>query len=489
VATVLYSLRHQSLSLNPALPERQFMLSLNLRVLIAASAILSSFFGLAGVTLDRNYHDSVEQSLEEQLLGTVYALIAAASLDDEGRLTLPARLPDQRFTNPDSGLYAQVSSNYGSWRWQSESMRGMRLPFVTGLQRTQRAGKKITLSDGRELYLFSYGVVWSDAEDPQYAYTFSVAQDLSGVNARTAEFRRNLWGTLGGVALLLLAVQGAILRWGLSPLKKAADELAAIEQGKQARLQGKYPPELQGLTGNINNLLSQQHEHLERYRRTLGDLAHSLKTPLAVLQSAVESPQDTSSLTKIVAEQVERMNQITGYQLQRAATSGWTALAAPINVVTVVDKVVSGLNKVYAEKQVQVCVNVDDDVEFHGDEGDLLEMVGNLLDNAYKWCEQHVSVTAKSRPGPLSHQWDIMFCVEDDGVGVAPEMVRYVMQRGRRADNQIAGHGIGLSIVRDIVQVYGGTLEITASELGGAAVNIWLPMRSAEPEKNKQPGT
>lgn len=456
------------------------MLSLNLRVLIAASAILSSFFGLAGVTLDKNYRNSVEQALEEQLLGSVYTLIAAAGLDETGHLTMSTSVPDQRFSNPDSGLYAQISSNSNHWLWRSESMKDITLPFDVGLHRTEHTGKKIRLPSGRELYLFSYGVVWSDVNDPRHAYTFSVASDMATLNARIAEFRRNLWGTLGGVALLLLAVQGAILRWGLSPLKKAADELVAIEKGRQARLQGGYPLDLQGLTGNINTLLSQQQEHLDRYRRTLGDLAHSLKTPLAVLQSAAENKNEQSLLPQIVQEQVERMNQITGYQLRRAATSGWTALTAPVNVQEVVRKVVSGLNKVYADKQVNATYVVDASVEFHGDEGDLLEVVGNLLDNAFKWCNRQVRITTQRHPGPRENQWDILLNVEDDGAGIAPEMVQYVMQRGRRADSEIAGHGIGLSIVRDIVQVYGGTLEITASELGGAAVNIWLPMNTID---------
>jgi two-component system sensor histidine kinase PhoQ len=292
-----------------------------------------------------------------------------------------------------------------------------------------------------------------------------------------------LWGSLGGVALLLLAVQGTILRWGLSPLRKATSELAAIEAGQQARLQGAYPPELQGLTGNINTLLSQQQEHLDRYRRTLGDLAHSLKTPLAVLQSVAENDDEQSQLSKTVKDQVERMNQITGYQLQRAATSGWMALSAPVNVKEVIRKVISGLNKVYAEKRVEVKFELDAGVDFHGDEGDLLELVGNLTDNAYKWCDHQVQVTAHSRPGPREDQWDILISVEDDGPGIEPEMVQYVMQRGRRADTDIAGHGIGLSIVRDIVQVYGGTLEITGSKLGGTAVNIWIPMHSVNTEK------
>lgn len=454
------------------------MMSLNLRVLIAASAILFSFFGLAGFVLDGVYRNTVEQSMEEQLQGHVYTLIASTSLvGDKGLMEIPATILDARFSDPDSGLYAQVKSNSGGWLWKSDSMRGSNIPFVEGLARTEVSRKIITNDSGRQLYLLSFGVEWSDTKDPHQAFTFSVAKDMASFNSKISEFRRSLWGSLGGVALLLLAVQGTILRWGLSPLKHAAEELAGIEAGQQARLQGEYPLELRGLTGNINILLSQQQEHLERYRRTLGDLAHSLKTPLAILQSAAESGDSEQSLCKVVQEQVERMNQITGYQLQRAATSGWTALAAPVNVQEVTRKVFAGLNKVYADKQVNATFDVNADVEFHGDEGDLLEIIGNLVDNAYKWCNRRVRLVAKNKPGSARGQQDFLLCVEDDGAGVAPDMVRYVLQRGKRADSEIAGHGIGLSIVNDIAQVYSGTLEIVTSALGGAAVNVWLPMR------------
>jgi two-component system sensor histidine kinase PhoQ len=447
-------------------------------VLLAASAVLSSFFGLAGVTLDRTYKQRAEAALVERLEGHIYALIAAAGVDDKGYLTLPVEMPDTRFSSSTSGLFAQVASNDRDWQWRSVSMQGMLIDFPQNLSRTETQVRQIRGPRDRELYVFSYGVVWSDAPDPSQAYTFSVAQDMTAFNADIAAFRRSLWGSLGGVALLLLAVQGTILRWGLSPLKHAATELSAIEAGEQARLKGKYPPELRGLTGNINALLSHQQEHLERYRKSLGDLAHSLKTPLAVLQSAVENRLGEEDLSTVVKEQVERMNQITGYQLQRAATSGWTVLAAPVLVHEVVDKVLSGLRKVYADKGINATFDVAKQVEFHGDEGDLLEIIGNLVDNAFKWSRQQVRVVAESK-SMAQGQSDLLIRVEDDGPGVAPEMVRYVMQRGRRADTDIAGHGIGLSIVRDIVQLYGGTLEISSSEWGGALVSVWLPARPA----------
>lgn len=462
------------------------MLSLNARLLIATSAILSSFFGLAGVVLDRAYRESVEASLVERLEGHVYALIAAAEFGEEGDFFMPIEVPDSRFSDPTSGIYAEVSSNRDGWAWQSLSVADLDIPFPRGLRRLQRVAKQATLADGQRLYLFSYGVVWSDAHKEAQSYTFSVAMNTETLDAQVRDFRQSLWGALGGVALLLLAVQRTIVRWGLAPLRQAEDELMEVEAGKQPRIQGQYPSELAGLTKNINGLLSHQQQHLERYRHTLSDLAHSLKTPLAILQSASESRIACDEIKAVVSEQVDRMNQITGYQLQKAATSGWTVLAAPINVAEVSRKVVSGLHKVYGDKRVQTDVNMKDHPSFHGDEGDLMEIIGNLVDNAFKWCRSRVRLTAESTVNEQTGEEDLFLHVEDDGPGVPTEMVRYVMQRGRRADSDIAGHGIGLSIVRDIVQLYGGSFEIGSSELGGAAMHVWLPARPEE-QLDQQP--
>jgi len=451
------------------------VISLNLRVLIAASAILSSFFGLAGVTLDQLYRNNAEHSLKERLQGHVYQLIAVGSLDKQGHLTMPDVLPDRRFSDINSGLYAQVASNERNWIWRSLSLNGRKIDLPQRLSRTEQLSERISGSNGEEYFALSYGVMWSDLSEPGQAYTFTIVQDLADYNEDIASFRESLWGTLGGVAILLLAVQGSILRWGLLPLKKAADELSAIEAGAQNKLQGDFPRELRGLTGNINALISHQQEHLERYRKTLGDLAHSLKTPLAILQNAVENDNDNQDLSVVVKEQVERMNQITGYQLQRAAASGRTVLTAPVAVNEVVNKVINGLQKVYADKKVENKYDVAATVECHADEGDLMEIIGNLADNAYKWCKKRVYIKAENKVLSQDNQWDFLIKVEDDGSGIPPEMERYVMKRGGRADSDIAGHGIGLSIVNDIVRVYGGVMEIDRSDLGGAKVSVWLP--------------
>ncbi|WP_455211295.1 ATP-binding protein [Kaarinaea lacus] len=449
------------------------MLSLNLRVLIAASIVLISFFGIAGVTLDRAYYVSVEEALIDRLQGQVYTLIATTGLDDNNKILISDSAADVLYFVAGPDLYAQIALDDGEPLWQSQSLDSRTLSFATGLKRNEMRFSKFTLEDGQAFAVLSYGVGWDDTHRQQ-VYIYSVAEDLRSFQRKISSFRNKLWGLLGGVGLVLLIVQGSIMRWGLAPLQTAAAELSNIESGIQHRLHQKYPGELNALTDNLNALLDHQNEHLERYRHTLGDLAHSLKTPLAVLQSSVEEPLTQEELTVIVQEQVERMNQITEYQLQRAAAAGQSPLIAPISVLDISEKILSSLKKVYADKNVQVQFQITPELDFHGDQGDFMEVAGNLLDNAFKWCDRRVEVSIKPiEKKDIMHD-GIVITVEDDGPGIPAKLAQQVIQRGVRADEGIKGHGIGLSVVQDIVQIYGGTLTITTSALGGAGISASL---------------
>lgn len=453
------------------------MHSLNVRVLLAASAVLASFFGLAGVTLDRVYTQNARAALNDRLRGEVHALIAAAALDDQGRLYMPEILPETRFSIVLPDFYAQITIGGRSLVWRSSSLSNLDVYFATGLARNEQRFDQVTLPNGRSFATYSLGVAWDDITD-MHTYTFSAAEDLEGTRSQARHFRENLWGWLGGVALILLGVQWMILRWGLGPLKIVAHELRAIEAGKQTRLEYQYPSEMQGLTDNVNALLNHQHEHLNRYRHTLGDLAHSLKTPLAVLQNALDSvaneSQTNPAMIKAFQEQLHRINQITEYQLQRAATAGQSPLKAPVSVGLITEKVLNSLHKVYAEKQVRSKTDIDKSVLFHGDESDLMEVIGNLADNAFKWCRGRVVISA-SNACDDNQVAMVSIRVDDDGPGIPLEMIHQVVQRGVRADQGISGHGIGLSVVQDIVQIYGGKLDISASPEGGASILISLP--------------
>jgi two-component system sensor histidine kinase PhoQ len=271
------------------------------------------------------------------------------------------------------------------------------------------------------------------------------------------------------MALLLLAAQWAILRWGLSPLRRVADELTRLERGEQERIAGNYPTELQRLTDNLNTLLTHERSQQKRYRDALADLAHSLKTPLALVRGALRDAVRSDPTARTLDEQVERMDRIVAYQLQRASTSGRSRLAAPQPLRPAVERMLAALAKVHGDKRIATEVVVDAGVRFRGDEGDLTELLGNLLDNAFKWGRTQVRVSAEAAGGRLT------LSVEDDGQGVAPEQAQRVLERGVRADQSVPGQGIGLAVVHDIVDAYGGELRIERSGLGGARIILVLP--------------
>lgn len=449
------------------------MLSLNARVLIAATAILVAFFGLAGITLEKSHRTSSENDLIKRLEVQVYALIALAAIDEQGNVYIPDVVPDTSFLIFSPDTYVRVSDPDGRIVWSSPTPVGINVPFKVKLSRNERHFSYAKINNTFSVAMYSMGIAWHDQAGK--VYTFSVSESLEDFENQIAKYRRNLWSLLGGVGLLLIVVQGAIMRWGLSPLNRAAGELRAIESGRKTQLSSDYPGELKRLTDNVNGLLVHQQEHLERYRHTLGDLAHSLKTPLAVMQNTLDDLHIAGNDTETIQEQVDRMVQITEYQLQRAATAGQSPLIAPVDVKDMLDKVVKSLQKVYIDKNILLDKSVDESIVFHGDEGDLMEVIGNLSDNAFKYCKQQVRITVKTSEHKNKLTKGVALIFEDDGAGIPDKFVKHVLQRGVRVDQGISGHGIGMSVVQDIAQVYGGELTIGASDLGGAMVSVWLP--------------
>ncbi len=449
------------------------MASLHTRILLAATLVLAGFFGVTGLVLDSAYRHSAESALQERLQGYAYALVAVMEPDAAGEVHITNALPIPRLFTPGSGLYGRVVRNDGRHAWISPSAVGLEVPFPTGLQRGERLFQRLETPAGLRLYTFNIGVSWQESAAPERSYTFSVAEELDALEADISGFRRTLWGALGMVAAVLLAVQGLILRWGLRPLRRVATELQAIEEGLKSRLEGDYPRELRGLTDNLNALIRSEREHLRRFRNALDDLAHSLKTPLALLRSTVETCDSSEALRRVVEEQVERMSRIIEYQLQRGATSGPLAMAAPVALRPLVEKVVQALDKVYADKGIAWQVEVAEDLFFPVDEGDLMEVLGNLLDNACKWCRRHIAVRACRTARGLR------IVVEDDGPGIAPHQVQDLLRRRRRGDEQVPGHGIGLAMVQDIVNAYGGDCQLGVAAEGGARVSVLFPATEA----------
>lgn len=451
-------------------------LSINSRMLISAGIILAAFLGVTGVTLDNSFRISTEEAMRERMLSLTNVLIASADEDETGRMRITYALPEARFFIPGSGLYAEIIKNNGETIWVSPSISGFTIPVRAGLDRGESRYDYLYTSDGVPVLVYALGLTWGERVDKESGYTFFVIESLERQYEQVAAFRRDLWTWLGGVGGLLLVMMALILRWGLTPLRQVAEDLSSVESGNQYELRGEYPRELRGLTDNLNAMIRTNQEHEQRYKGSLGDLAHSLKTPLAVLHGAVEqSSLDVFALRQTVKEQVARMDQIVQYQLQRAAASGRRAMTAPLDMRGMVRKVTGALAKVYADKGVRCSFTMAEGLELHADEGDMMELLGNLVDNAYKWSRSRVDIQICA--GKMSDgQAALVLSVSDDGPGIPEKQVGQVLKRGVRADQQVSGHGLGLAMVSEVVKIYSGELEIVPSVLGGAGINAKFPL-------------
>ncbi|PCI74650.1 MAG: two-component sensor histidine kinase [SAR86 cluster bacterium] len=448
--------------------------SIQTRLVISFSILLFVFLGLTGVVLDRAFRNSIEAGASERLQVQIYLLLAAAEFSD-GEFYFLEDLREPGFNQLNSGLYGFISRPSLGELWRSDSAGVFSLADPQVLLQSVQVGEtqfsKTMNADSEEYFVLSYGVLW---ENGISEYNFTVMENAAAYYSEISNFRTSLWSWLGGVALLLLLLQFFLMRWGLSPLHRMARDLKRIETGERNQLSENYPQELQGVTNNLNVLIETERKQQERYRTTLGDLAHSLKTPLAVIagimQTLSRKQEDSSEQLGAVEEQLGRMNQIVSYQLQRAVQSNHSsALARQVLVKPVVEKVLDALAKVYRDKSVSVATQLDAEALFHGDERDLLEVLGNVLDNAFKYGRGEVRISIDSETDEFQ---GLEIAIEDNGYGISEEKQEFVLQRGARADTLVQGQGIGLAVVTDIVSSYDGTIGVGSSDLGGAKINM-----------------
>jgi two-component system sensor histidine kinase PhoQ len=446
--------------------------SLGGRLQLTLVASLALFFGLTIWALDNAYQHALERAVRDRLETQVLGLIAATESDRAGRPVLPELLPETRFNNPGSGLLAQLADGRGAQLWRSRSAAGTDVAWPAHVPVGERRFRAdISTVDGEALFVLTLGVEWEETG----TYRFSVAETQASYTGQVRRFRTQLFGWFALMALGLVLAQAALLRWVLAPLRRVATELRAVETGERSELGGDYPSELVGLTKGLNALIRNERGRLERYRNSLGDLAHSLKTPLAVVRSALTRASLDSERTSI-GEQLERMDEIVEYQLQRASASGGTTFGAPLSVRPVVQRIVESLRKVYAERDLAIDAFVADEARFHGDAGDLMEIVGNLADNACKHARRRVTIDAgRIAPGRDADRDGLFIVVSDDGPGIPAAKVDELAQRGVRGDTTAPGHGIGLAIVQDLVALHGGRVVFGPAELGGAEVRVELP--------------
>ncbi|MBE7941401.1 MULTISPECIES: sensor histidine kinase [Ramlibacter] len=436
--------------------------SIRARLALAAAAVLALFLAVAGFVLQRAHADSVVAAHHGRLQATVYLLLGAAEVDAAGQLQMPAALAEPRLSQPGSGLYAAIRTPGGQLLWRSASAPpGLPFPGVEAVGQWALGEEE---GGGRRFLSASYEVNWLAAGDRTVPLVLSVLEDESALGRELAAFERTLWGGLAAAALLLLLSQALLVRWSLAPLERVAAEIGRIDAGEQARVEGQYPPEIEQLTQRLNALVERERARQKRWREAVSFLAHSLKTPLAVLRATQDDP---AQLREAVVREVARMDDIVQHQLARAAAATEAATAPPLALRAVAERIAASLRKVHAERGLVLEIEADAKLAWPLQEGDAFEILGNLMDNACKWARQRVRTTLQREAGGLRIR------VEDDGPGFSDtEAVRRLHVRG---DERVPGHGVGLAVVDELVGAQGGTLSLGRGALGGARVDVLLP--------------
>jgi two-component system sensor histidine kinase PhoQ len=447
------------------------MRSLGARLIATLSVLLVLCFGLTLAWLDLAFRDLAERSRREVLEANVVALIAAADYDASGRLAPSGRLAEPRLETPNSGLLAEIRARGGEAVWRSPSAVGVVAAFESDLPPGERRSRELVAADGSRLLAFELGVAWEVAGGAR-DFVFVAAESLEPYYAQLTRFRAQLLGGFAAFTAVLLLGVVVSLRHVLRPLRRIEAQIAEIESGDREQLEGEWPRELEGVAANLNALLRAERDRLRRYRNMLGNLAHSLKTPLSVLRGlAGAEPVDRAG----VAEQVERMRDIVQHQLDRAAAAGPGVGVAAMPIAPMLEDLAGALRKVYAERRLSLSVQVDGELRYPMDRGDCLELAGNLADNACKWARSQVRLAATPWREPGWRRPGLELRVDDDGPGIPAEETARVLERGVRLDERVPGQGLGLAMVRDLVAAYGGTLDLGRSTLGGLGVTVRLP--------------
>lgn len=435
-------------------------LSLRLRSFAAALLALVFFIPLTAITLEQAFTNSLSQSMLEQLRIQSLTLISEFEVED-GEPSMPEQLFNDKLNIPGSGLYAFIHKD-SELVWQSLStLNWNRVPQFSAPAVGQEAFNA-EFSMETSYFLFAYTAEFETSEGFR-PVSFYILQDRQTFESEQQTFANTLWNWLGLIALLLIALLLFSLNAALKPINQLIEQIKQAEAGKIERISARYPPELEKLKSNINHLLDTEQQQRSRYKNSLSDLAHSLKTPLAVLSGTDKMPNESQ-------EPLQQINNIIQRQLKRAAARAGSHWETVEPLAPLLKKLVGAMQKVYADKNLDITVQVAELTHYRTDKTDLLELLGNLLDNACKAAKQQVRVEANELRGQLQ------ITISDDGPGIKLEDRQKMLNRGARLDSYSEGQGIGMAVVADLLTAYQGQLEISDSEFGGAAIKITLPL-------------
>lgn len=469
--------------------------SLRFRLLVWTALLVAVILPLTAFVLTSYYRHAMERSFDQRLKVYLDSLVAASlnrNLDEAAGTRdgePPLELPDPSFKQPFSGWYWQVSLVGGGDENTliSDSLLDQRIETLhqagdAGSDEKLRRGY-VAGPEGQQLRVIEQIITTREeaGSGPDQHYSYVVAVNASELGNQVAQFRNALFLALGMLGLGLILAGVAQTEYGLAPLKEISRRLADIRSGKVDRLSGTFPAEIEPLQVELNALIRSNREIVERSRTHVGNLAHALKTPLSVIANEIDKAEGMAAGPggregagqENITRQVELMRALVRHHLDRARMAAQVGIIGNVTKIEpVLASLVRTLQKIHRDRPIAVDIECPHDLAFRGEKQDLEEMLGNLLDNAFKYTISKVAVKVKEEGGSPPF---LLIFVGDDGPGLTADKRAKAMQRGQRLDEKKPGSGLGLSIVADLADLYEGGLHLVESELGGLQAELRLP--------------
>jgi signal transduction histidine kinase len=451
--------------------------SLALRLFVSATAWTVVILVITGIVLSSLYRHAVERAFDRRLDVYLRTLVADVASPEETSDKFPQSLGEPLFELPLSGWYWQVTRLDPG----KHDVRSSRSLWDGGLPHLQDLGVAASVNGSREGYV-------SGPEEQRLRlvernidlgdeghFLVAVAGDAAEITDETRSFDQALIVTFVILAVVLLLTTMFQVRFGLAPLKRITNSLAAIRSGTAEHLAGRFPEEIAPLARETNALIDANKEIVERARTHVGNLAHALKTPLSVMVNEASARRDP--FASKVLEQADIMRDQVARHLDRARLAArLTVVGSITEVAPVVNALARTMEKIHRDRGVAIEVHSEPEARFQGERPDLEEMIGNLVDNACKWASSRVKIeVVRERPVPGGAGHVLRIVVDDDGHGVSPSAREQIAKRGRRLDETKPGSGLGLSIVVELAGLYGGELKLGTAPLGGLRAELVLP--------------
>jgi two-component system sensor histidine kinase PhoQ len=436
--------------------------SLRQKILVISTLLITLFLLLASIVIIEVYSKNLSNRVYLRLDSMMLDILSSVKLNSNNKLVVDLQHVDSKLLKEDTGFYAVILGN-NKIVWHSNSTPDD-FKYYSNLPAGVERHKFVNIKH-EGFYALLHGAAIRDREGDEENYTLMVFESSKIIADERRDFETSFLIGLLIVACFVWVVQYFVLKYNLYPLRKIARDISSVKEADKEFLDVNYPYEIQQLASLVNDLLEMERATKAKYKNSLGDLAHSIKTPLAIMRNNQVLPEE-------IKEQIAEITSLVEYHLKRASHVEPRIIKKQIKVAKIINRLLNAMQKVYHDKDIVVACDVKSGTVFRGEKEDLVELLGNIIDNAFKWAHKSVRITAYNNS---DNNKQLNLIIEDDGPGIKRNKKESITERGVRQDKVVAGYGIGMAIVNDIVTIYNGTLEIERSEqLGGAKIIIQI---------------